>query len=79
MSFRHPFYDWPNEDIIRRKLRTWWINEAKLAEINYDPSKMFSDLTLWNLWFNSANGYYIRTTKPDDATGWICVKEMRIK
>ena len=58
-----------------RKMREWWVNEAKiLVDQTWSLSLMVSTISLDNVGTDC-----IRTTKPQDTTGWIRIREMREK
>jgi hypothetical protein len=62
-----------------RKLRTWWINEREWKRL---PKACVDKIVLslkWDMWFKKENGALIRTTKPKNIAGWICVTETKVR
>jgi hypothetical protein len=66
----------PLEPIVEKKPRGWWINEAMIK--SKTDSDSFPRLD-WQTWFERGNAPYIRTTPPEDCSGWIYVEETEFK
>lgn len=61
--------------IVKKQQRLeWWIYERLMRAVEYSPVAM-----KWDGWFDNPHGAYIRTTRPENTDGWICVKEVRKK
>lgn len=56
----------------KRVAREWWINESRIKTGEYMPIYQF----VWSTWFEDPDGSFIRTTRPENTTGWICVREI---
>lgn len=57
--------------IVKKPRREWWINEKRMRST--DGAIAAAN---WADWFETPNGNYISTIRPENTDGWILVKEV---
>ncbi len=61
--------------LVKKSRREWWINEETWKlHLSY---RVLPGAGPWSEWFEQPYGTYIRTTRPKNTDGWICVREVK--